>query len=120
MKVKITAFVMAITVLIAVLLNTFLLLYNIDELIRKVSALPTDTSADSDYRDVYEDFKKRERFISLTVSHDDLTDIRNDFAEIIGAAEADDEESLIIAKSRLGESLLHLRRLCGISLDSIF
>ena len=120
MKAKIAATVMAITVIIAVFLNTFLLLYNIDEIIRRVDAATTDIDGADVYVEIYNDFKKREKFISLPVSHDDLTDIRNDFAEILGAAEAEDEESLIIAKSRLGESLLHLRRLCGISFDSIF
>lgn len=71
------------------------------------------------YEDLAETFKRRERFISLTVSHDDLTNIEEGFAELIGAVSANDEASLATIKSRLIDSLEHLGRLCGINIDSI-
>ncbi len=71
------------------------------------------------YEAVEEKFKKHERYISLTVSHDDLTNIEEAFAELIGAANANDEVRVITIKSRLKDSLLHLGRLSGINLDSI-
>ena len=73
-----------------------------------------------EYEKIFERFKKAERIISLTVSHDDLTNIESEFCEIIGAIEAADEEGLIIAKSRLVGALRHLGRLSGINADSIF
>ena len=120
MKSKIAAFIMAGAVLTTVIVNTFILLYNIDEIIGKLEEAPDDISAISEYSEIFDDFKRRERFLSLTVSHSDLSEITYSFAELIAAAKAEDEESFIITKSRLTESLLYLRRHCMISLDSIF
>ena len=72
-----------------------------------------------EYEEIYESFKSKEAYISLTVNHEDLTDVESSFAEIIGAAKAGDLESIITIKSRLIDSLDHLRRLSGITLDSI-
>ena len=49
-----------------------------------------------------------------------MTNIEEELNEILGAIEAEDRETLIIAKSRLMGSLSHLRRLSGINADSIF
>ena len=67
----------------------------------------------------YEKFKKAEKFISITVSHDDLTNIEESFSELIGAAEADMKVDVITAKSRLTDAFLHLGRLSGINIESI-
>ena len=76
-------------------------------------------SAAKEYKMLYEKFKRYERYISITVSHDDLTNIEEAFAEIIGAARAGNEIGLITLKSRLRDSLEHLGRLSSINLDSI-
>ena len=67
----------------------------------------------------YEKFKKAEKLISITVSHDDLTNIEESFADIIGAAEAGMKVDVITIKSRLEDALRHLGRLSGINFDSI-
>lgn len=72
-----------------------------------------------EYKNLYESFKKAEKFISITVSHDDLTNIESCFSDIIGAAEAGMEGSIIIIESRLKDSLEHLGRLSGFNIDSI-
>lgn len=74
----------------------------------------------SEQEAIYEDFQKKERFISLTVNHEDLMSVEANFADWIGAARAGSEEDFVIAKSRLLDSLEHLRRLSGISPESIF
>ena len=76
-------------------------------------------SAANEYKMLYEKFKGAERYISITVSHDDLTNIDNCFSEIIGAAEAGMTGSIKTAESRLKDSLGHLGRLSGINIDSI-
>ena len=73
----------------------------------------------SEYEKISEDFKRAERLISLTVSHEDLTNIEESLAEIIGAAMAEDMSSIITIKSRLRDSLFHLGRLSSVNLDSI-
>jgi hypothetical protein len=60
-----------------------------------------------------------QHFFAITVSHDDLTNIEGCFYEILGAAEANDDDALKIAKSRLIGSLSHLKRLSAINIDSI-
>ena len=92
-----------------------------DTLAQKVEGVTTDNieSAEQVLESLYEDFKSAEKYISLTVSHDDLTNIEGDFAEILGAAKAGDTESVITLKSRLVSSLKHLGRLSGISLESV-
>ena len=77
-------------------------------------------SVKSEFERIHSDYKKHERFISLTVSHDDLTNIDESFSDISGAIEAKDESLLLTAKSRLEDALSHLRRLSGINPDSIF
>ena len=68
---------------------------------------------------VREEFKKAEKFISITVSHDDLTNIEEGFADIIGAAEAGMRVDVITIKSRLEDALRHLGRLSSINFDSV-
>ena len=78
-----------------------------------------DLANNESYEEIAEKFQKHERYISLTVSHDDLTNIEEAFAELIGAVNANDEARLITIKSRLKDSLTHLGRLSGINIDSI-
>lgn len=120
MKIKITAVVLALLVFCTVTVNSLVISYNIDKIYDAVLNAPESIENAGVYESIYEDFKRRERYISITVSHEDLGDIRNSFAEVVGAYRAKNEEDLIIAKSRLTEALLHLRRLCSVNLDSIF
>ncbi len=77
------------------------------------------TEAAKSFRSAAERFEKAERFISLTVSHDDLTNIEEGFAELIGAAEGGNTDELLKVKSRLSDALRHLGRLSGVNIDSI-
>jgi hypothetical protein len=71
------------------------------------------------YSEIYDDYRQRQKFLSITVNHEDLTTIETEFEEILGSALADDKENIIIAKSRLIGALEHIRRLSGINIDSI-
>ena len=106
-----TAIAFLLFLVCVILLNSFYII----NVTRELSA-QLETGA---YYSVAEKFQKHERYISLTVSHDDLTNIEEGFAELIGAANAKDEERLVAVKSRLKDSLEHLGRLSGINLDSI-
>ena len=76
--------------------------------------------AEKEYGEIYEKYKKYELYISLSVDHDDLSNIEDAFSEIIGAAKADDARGVITTKSRLTDYLRHIKRLAGINIDSIF
>ena len=69
---------------------------------------------------IEEMYEKNEIFISLSVSHDDLTNIEDLLAEIRGAINTEDKDGALIAKSRFENAILHLGRLSSVNLESIF
>lgn len=76
-------------------------------------------SAQGEFERAFENFKRNEKIISLTVSHDDLTSIEDSFSELMGACETGKISEIAIIKSRIIDSLEHLRRLSGFNPDSI-
>ena len=120
MKATIIAVLILSIVLISVFLNSFFISRGIENIIARLEETPSTLESYNSYKEIFEEYSKKQRFIGLTVSHDDLTNIESEFHEILGAIEAEDEETLIIAKSRLIGALSHLRRLSGINADSIF
>ena len=123
MKVKILAAVILILVLLASALNTHFLLRSIDKIETGVESLSFEASASeskSEAEALFESYKKAEGFLSLTVSHNDLTDIESFFSEMIGYLSVSDKDGAKMAKSRLIDALAHLRRLSGVNISSIF
>lgn len=118
----IAAVIMAVTVL-SVFINTFVLERQISAVIDEVDAIEIrDEGAkglEDAARDAYDLFKKKEAYISLTVNHDDLTNIEESFAELIGYLSVDDADGARVVKNRLFDSLEHLRRLSGFNIDAI-
>ena len=78
-----------------------------------------DENTSGELKAVAKKFKHAERFISITVSHDDLTNIEEGFADLIGAAEAGMTGDVERIKNRLVDSIEHLGRLSGLNSDSI-
>ena len=120
MKAAIIALIVLTFILTTVILNSFFVSRSIYTLLEKLKNAPSDINSYNIYSEIHDDFIKKQRFIGLTVSHEDMTNIEEELNEILGAIEAEDRETLIIAKSRLIGSLSHLRRLSGINADSIF
>jgi hypothetical protein len=123
MKVKILAAVILILVLLSSALNTHFLLRSIDKIENSVEALSFEAPASeskSEAEALFESYKKAEGFLSLTVSHNDLTDIESFFSEMIGYLSVSDKDGAKMAKSRLIDALAHLRRLSGVNISSIF
>lgn len=123
MKEKIGAVILLITVIGFVIVNSLILKQKIDKTIESVQLLNIDDSNINDRKnnaeEIFRIFEKYEIFISLTVSHDDLTNIENSFVEMIGYLSVEDVENAQVAKSRLIHSLEHLRRLSGLNFDAI-
>lgn len=121
MKLEKIAYAILICAVVLISINSIVLGRIIDDVTDAVKdGEESDTDlAQEEYTRIYENFKKKESFIALTVNHGDLMSIEDAFAELIGAAKADDKESLMIAKSRLTDALGHLKRLSGINIDSI-
>lgn len=78
-----------------------------------------EIASEDEYGKIFEHYKNIETYVSLSVDHEDMMNIELAFAELIGAVDAGDEESVAVVKSRLKYSLEHLRRLSGINIDSI-
>ena len=119
--VYVAAILLAVT-LIAVVINSRVLKWMINDIADEVMAAEERDAeaAFKEYTEIFEKYKKKSSYISLTVNHEDLTDIENSFAEIIGAAKSGDIDGVITIKSRLVSALKHLGRLSGINPDSIF
>ena len=116
------ALALLVITLCAVIDNSIVLRHNFDAITDKVEK--TDDSdisaAHEQYTKIFDEFKEKEWFISLTVNHEDLTNVEDALSEIIGATKAGDIDAVITIKSRLTNSLEHLSRLSGINIESIF
>lgn len=121
MKAVKIAILILVILTVSVYANSLYIGYITDKIAIKVENITTDdiSKAVSEFEIVFKEFQKAEKYISITVSHDDLTNIEDSFAEIIGAAKAGNTVGVITVKSRLKDSLLHLGRLSGINIDSI-
>lgn len=122
MNEKIFSVILLIAVVFSVFFNTKILTDKIDKIIEETESLNLDDEiqiAGENAKKIYEKYKSAETFMSLTVSHDDLTNIEDCFVEMIASLDVSDVDGAKIAKSRLINSLEHLRRLCGFNIDSI-
>ena len=119
MKAFIIAIITASLVACAVIANSVFLNISLTALIDECEDIPEECEQIQRWEARYEDFTRRQRYISLTVSHEDMSNIESDFAEILAAAKVGDRDTLVIAKSRLVMTLTHLRRLSGVNPDSI-
>ncbi len=117
------AALITLTVLVLLIaINSTLITRAVDEMYT-VSVSGEDTTLEAieaKYKKIDEIFSSRELFISLSVSHEDLSDIKMLLYEIKGALAAYDLDAAIIAKSRLDDALLHLGRLSSLNIESIF
>lgn len=121
MKAVKIAILILLILTVSVYANSLYIGHITDKIAVKVENINTDdiAKAASEFELAYDEFKKAEKYISITVSHDDMTNIEESFAEIIGAAKAGNTVGVITIKSRLKDSLLHLGRLSSINIDSI-
>ena len=121
MRAVIWASVMLFLVIAFITTNTVIIRSMLNETIKEVDDIKIldAKSAGAKFTVCYEKFKKRERYINLSVTHSDIAEIEASFAEIIGAASANNLEEMIITKNRLINSLEHLRRISGINSNSV-
>ncbi len=116
------ASVIFLILLIAVTLNSIAIGNIISDLTEKLTYAEEENmaAAKDEYELIYKKYKSYEMYISLTVSHDDLANLEDAFAEIIGAAKAGDRDGVITTKYRLINCLGHIKRLSGINIYSVF
>ena len=120
MKETVFAMVMLIVTTAFVFINSVVVSGMAASLTEELLRIPTDVAEWEDYVAAMDGFIRCRKYMNLTVSHDVLLSVESAYAELLGAAKANDTESLIITKSRLIGELSHLRRLSEINTDSIF
>ena len=119
MRAAIISLVIIILLSALTVTNSLTLRHITEGYIKKISDFPDTGEAFESYAALYDEFISDERYISLTVNHEDLREVEREFAEIIAAAKNHDADGIGAAKSRLVDALGHLGRLCGINIDSI-
>ena len=120
MKEKVIALIILALVVLSIAVNAIILDRNIDSTLCAVTELSmTDDTAYENARTIYSDFKTKEAYISITVNHEDLTNINECFADMIGYLSVGSSDDAEVAKYRLIDSLEHLKRSCGLNIDSI-
>ncbi len=122
MKVKILSVVLLFFLLGAVIANTFFLTRKIEQIISDIQSASTENTNDSIGRitEIFDNYQKAEGFLSLTVSHNDLSDINGYFTELMAYLSLGNADEASVAKSRLTDALLHLKRLSGWNIQAIF
>ena len=120
---KVISVILLIITLLFVGINTAILDKRIARTVSELSTVDI-TSSGTEYakerlEEIYAEFERQQIYASLTVNHDDLTNINECFIEAIGYLEVGDADGASVAKNRLIGSLEHLRRLSGCNIDAI-
>ncbi len=120
MKQKILSVVLLIIVVTFVTVNTIVITRQISDMESAISAIDisSDGAADEAAK-IFKEFRQKEVYISLTVSHEDLTNIEDCFAELVGQLSVGNKDEARVTKDRLKYSLKHLRRLSTFTIDAI-
>ena len=119
MKSAVISVIILAVLFILVSINTAVVDGMITDTMAHVDALEPGDSIKEDFTELQDKYERRAKFINLTVSHVMMSEVEEAFAEIEGAIAAEDEGEIIQAKSRLSDALGQLKRLAGLSLDSI-
>lgn len=120
MKEKVLAVFLLVIVVAFVSGNTLLLDKQIIYTIHAVDELDVGgDNAEDEAKEIYDNYKKKEKYMSVTVNHDDLTCIKDCFVEMVGFLSVGDVQDATVTKSRLISYLEHLRRLSGFNIDAI-
>ena len=119
MKNAIISSVILLLIFVLVGINTAVVDNMLSDTIKHAEALEVSESIQADFEDLKSTYEKRAKYINLTVSHVMMSEVEEAFAELEGAIRAADNEGTVEAKSRLTDALGQLKRLAGLSFDSI-
>ncbi len=123
MKIRYFAPILFIAVVVFVSVNSFILSHIMGELESKTEKIDVSSEKWEEIEDAFlgikSDFDKYEIYIALTVNYQDVKDVSENIAECFGAIKAEDANELSILKSRLKDTLSHIRRLVSFNLSEI-
>ena len=119
MKSAVISGIILAVLFILVGINTVVVDNMLDEAIGAVESLSFGDTLSEDFEALSSAYEKNAKYINLTVSHVMMSEVEEAFAEMEGAVKSNDEVGFMGAKSRLVDALGQLRRLAGLSFDSI-
>ena len=123
MRTKILAVIIFSATVVAVFVNNYYLDEAIEEIIEAVEELEIAGNDSDELSEEAEEvrslYRARQTYISLSVSHGDLTDIEEMLSELAGQLRVGAMEEAEVTKGRLIDALWHLRRLSGVNIDSV-
>lgn len=119
MKSAVISTVILTALFILVGINTVAVDSMLGKTIAEVDNLNFDNELNESFEVLHCKYEKYAKYINLTVSHVMMSEVEEAFAEMEGTVKARDEDGFIGAKSRLVDALCQLKRLAGLSLDSI-
>ena len=123
MKLHTAAIVLLLCIAVLVTANAIFITRTVDAYTAEIGALPEKENVQvlcTDIARLRAEYNTFEVFWSLSVSHDDLMNVRTAFADLEGAAKANDLTAFVQAKSRLTDALRHLGRLSALNFYSVF
>ena len=120
MKTRIFAYFTVILIVALLVYSTVRIDRELTDILNYADSIDTKSSdALCRAQELSKNFQKAQKFISLFVSHNDLTNIEDALAEFIGLLRVGEEKEAEVVKSRLKSSLEHLKRLSGINPEAI-
>ena len=80
-----------------------------------ISSIDSDDGSPGFYKNLFEKFKRDEKFFSITISHSELFSVTDTFSELATVAESGKSDGIEPLKSRLKNALLHLLKTSELS-----
>lgn len=117
MKAALISGIVLIAIIVCSAVSSIYIYNGADELYSKIDTISIDEG--ERLKQAYEEYTKFEPLASLIVNLERLSSLDQAFAELIGAAEANDTEQFIISKSCLLNAIKHLRQLNEFSIYNI-
>ena len=101
--------IIALAVLVLVFSLTLANSIYIEERISSyITAIDSYDGSPNFYSNLFEEFKRDEKFFSITISHSELFSVTDTFSELASVAESRQSEGIEPLKSRLKNAFLHL------------
>lgn len=110
--------IFAIFALVGILAFVGVNTYTVGRLVDEIIDCVCEADSYEDAMEAERYFSECERYISITVSHEDLTNIEDLFSQYV-AESYEGSSCASITKSRLINALSHLGRLSDINIDSV-
>ena len=90
-------------------------IYIEDRISSYITAIDSYDGSPNFYSNLFEEFKRDEKFFSITISHSELFSVTDTFSELVSVAENGPDDGIEPLKSRLKNALVHLLRTSELS-----